>query len=97
MSGVAIGKDANTGVIDESGEIFGYKNLRVLDGSVIPGNLGVNPSLTITALSEYMMSKIPVADKEKAAKITPISFSLPLPGQVSSLTGSGDLIKVICK
>jgi cholesterol oxidase len=97
MSGVAIGKDANTGVIDESGEIFGYKNLRVLDGSVIPGNLGVNPSLTITALSEYMMSKIPIADKEKAAKITPISFSVPLPGQVSSLTGSGDLIKVICK
>jgi cholesterol oxidase len=97
MGGVAIGKDANTGVIDESGEIFGYKNLRVLDGSVISGNLGVNPSLTITALSEYMMSKIPVADKEKAAKITPISFSLPLPGQVSSLTGSGDLIKVICK
>lgn len=92
MSGVAIGTDSSNGVVDESGEVFGYRNLRVLDGSIIPGNLGVNPSLTITALSEYAMSQLPVYDRERANKIKPIRFSRPLPGQVSALTGEGDLL-----
>ncbi|WP_240366333.1 GMC family oxidoreductase [Psychrobacter sp. KH172YL61] len=38
----------------------------MLDGSIIPGNLGVNPSLTITALSEFAMSQIPVFSEEKS-------------------------------
>ncbi len=92
MSGVAIGTDRETGVVDETGEVFGYKGLRVIDGSIIPGNLGVNPSLTITALSEYAMSQIPVFDEVKAKQIKPIVFSQPLFGQVSELTGSGDLL-----
>lgn len=91
MSGVAIGNDRQTGVVDDTGEVFGYQGLRVIDGSIIPGNLGVNPSLTITALSEYAMSQIPVFNEERAAQIQPIHFSEPLPGQVSSLTGEGDL------
>lgn len=95
MSGVAIGTSRENGVINESGEVFGYKNLRVLDGSIIPGNLGVNPSLTITALSEYAMSLVPVHDKDRAAKVKPIHFSKPLTGQVSTLTGSGDLLQNI--
>ncbi len=95
MSGVAIGSSPENGVIDESGEVFGYKNLRVLDGSVIPGNLGVNPSLTITALSEYAMSKVPVFNQESADKIKRIQFSEPLKGQVSALNGSGDLLMKI--
>ena len=41
------------------GELFGYPNLCVADGSVVPDNLGVNPSLNITALSEYIMSQMP--------------------------------------
>ncbi len=91
MSGVAIGTDRDTGVVDDTGEVFGYQGLRVIDGSIIPGNLGVNPSLTITALSEYAMSQIPVFNKDRARQIKPIHFSEPLPGQVSSLTGEGDL------
>ena len=86
MSGVAIGTDATNGVIDESGEVFGYKNLRVLDGSIIPGNLGVNPSLTITALSEYAMSKVPVFNELLAKKIKPISFSPARRNMVSEMT-----------
>lgn len=95
MSGVAIGTDSSNGVVDEAGEVFGYSNLRVLDGSIIPGNLGVNPSLTITALSEYAMSQVPVFDQERAEKIKPIRFSRPLAGQVSALTGEGDLLKAV--
>ncbi len=89
MSGVPIGTNKDNGVVDESGEVFGYQNLRVLDGSVIPGNLGVNPSLTITALSEYAMSMIPVYDQLKAGQTKPIYFSQLLTNQVSSLTGEG--------
>lgn len=92
MSGVAIGNDAASGVIDQSGEVFGYHNLRVVDGSVIPGNLGVNPSLTITALGEYLMSNVPVFDEERASKIKPISFSKPLKNQTSDFQGEGDLL-----
>ena len=47
------------GVINENFEVFNYPGLYVIDGSSIPSNLGVNPSLTITALAEYAMSQIP--------------------------------------
>jgi cholesterol oxidase len=47
-----------SGVVNERFEVHGYKNFYILDGSIVPCNLGVNPSLTITALSEYAMSFI---------------------------------------
>jgi cholesterol oxidase len=47
------------GVVGFNGEVFGHPNLFVADGSVVPANLGVNPSLTITALAEYIASQIP--------------------------------------
>ena len=92
MGGVPIAKSAESGVVNESGEVFGYENLRVLDGSIIPGNLAVNPSLTILALSEYAMAQVPVFNEEKASSIEPILFSDALPGMASSLQGSGDLL-----
>ena len=49
------------GVVDSRNRLFGYKNLYVCDGSVIAANLGVNPSLTICALTERAMSHIPPA------------------------------------
>ena len=59
LGGCPMGKDASEGVINEKFEVHGYPNMHILDGSIIQGNLGVNPSLTITALSEYAMSLIP--------------------------------------
>ena len=59
LGGCPIGKDASTGVIDTSFQVHNYPGLYVVDGSVMPANPGVNPSLTITALAEYAMSKIP--------------------------------------
>jgi cholesterol oxidase len=59
LGGCPMGSDASNGVVNERFEVFGYPNMRILDGSIIPANLGVNPSLTITALSEYAMSLVP--------------------------------------
>jgi cholesterol oxidase len=53
------------GVVDSRHRVFGYNNMYVCDGSVIAANLGVNPSLTITALAERAMSYIPQATEQK--------------------------------
>lgn len=95
MGGVAIGTGPENGVVDDTGQVFGYQNLRVIDGSLIPGNLGVNPSLTILALAEHAMSKVPMFDSLRAAAIKPVQFSSPLKGQVSALNGEGDLLRHI--
>ena len=58
LGGCPIGKTREEGVVDENFKVHGYENFYVLDGSIMPCNLGVNPSLTITALSEYAMEKI---------------------------------------
>lgn len=60
LGGVPFGKDENEGVIDLKCEVFNYPGLFVIDGSIMPANPGVNPSLTIAALSEYAMSQVPV-------------------------------------
>ncbi len=59
LGGCPMGTDTSNGVVNERFEVFGYPELRILDGSIVPANLGVNPSLTITALSEYAMSLVP--------------------------------------
>jgi cholesterol oxidase len=59
LGGCPMGSTKNEGVVNERFEVHGYKNFYILDGSIVPCNLGVNPSLTITALSEYAMSMVP--------------------------------------
>jgi cholesterol oxidase len=56
LGGCCIGNSRDDGVIDARHEVFGHPGLYVCDGSVIPGNLAVNPSLTITALAERFAS-----------------------------------------
>jgi cholesterol oxidase len=58
LGGAPIGKNAEEGVVDENFRIHNYEGLYIIDGSVMPANPGVNPSLTITALAEYAMSKV---------------------------------------
>ncbi len=60
LGGAPIGKNADEGVVDENFQIHNYPGLYIVDGSIMPANPGVNPSLTITALAEYAMSKVPV-------------------------------------
>ena len=59
LGGCGIGRDEHTGVIDLNHQVFNYPGLYVADASAIPANLGVNPSLTITAMTERAMSRIP--------------------------------------
>jgi cholesterol oxidase len=59
LGGAVIGHSPEDGVVDARQRVFGYENLLVCDGSAIPANVGVNPSLTITALAEHAMAEIP--------------------------------------
>jgi cholesterol oxidase len=54
-----MGKGGEEGVIGIDCQVHNYPGLYVVDGSIMPGNPGVNPSLTITALAEYAMSLVP--------------------------------------
>jgi cholesterol oxidase len=58
LGGCVIGRDRDEGVIDKDHKVFGYENLYVCDGSAVSANPGVNPALTITAMTERAMSKI---------------------------------------
>ena len=59
VGGCVIGADENSGVIDPYHRVYNYPTLHVVDGSSITANLGVNPSLTITAQAERAMSLWP--------------------------------------
>jgi cholesterol oxidase len=59
LGGATIGHGPEDGVVDKRQRVFGYENLLVCDGAAIPANVGVNPSLTITALAEHAMSEVP--------------------------------------
>ena len=61
LGGAVIGADPSTGVVDSHQRVFGYANLLVCDGAAVPANVGVNPSLTITAMAEHAMSHVPAA------------------------------------
>jgi cholesterol oxidase len=63
LGGAVMGKDSSEGVINKDNKVFGYHNMYVCDGSMISANPGVNPSLSILALSERAMSKIPENNK----------------------------------
>ena len=62
LGGAVIGHGPEDGVIDSRQRVFGYENLLVCDGAAVPANVGVNPSLTITALAEHAMSHVPPKD-----------------------------------
>ena len=101
LGGCDIGADAHSGVIDLHHQVFNYDGLYVADASVIPANLGVNPSLTITAMSERAMSFIPA--KEDAGPVKPLEHPAGLEyvqngngrGSVLSKTGPFLLLAVM--
>ncbi len=79
IGGCVIGPDARHGVIDAYHRVFGYPGLHVVDGSAISANLGVNPSLTITAQAERAFALWPNAGE---------ADSRPQPGQAYRREGA---------
>ena len=63
LGGCVIADSPENGVVDHRNRVFGYKNMYICDGSVVGANLGVNPSLTISALTERAMGHIPPASE----------------------------------
>jgi cholesterol oxidase len=66
LGGAVIAGDPSRGVVDARQRVFGYENLLVCDGSAIPANVGVNPSLTITALAEHALGHVPATGAQPA-------------------------------
>ncbi|MFG1620937.1 GMC family oxidoreductase N-terminal domain-containing protein [Kribbella sp. NPDC049227] len=66
IGGCAIGDSAVTGVVDPYHRVYGYDGLHILDGSAISANLGVNPSLTITAQAERALAFWPNKGEDDA-------------------------------
>lgn len=65
LGGAVIGAGPEDGVVDAANRAFGYRNLLVTDGSSVPANPGVNPSLTIAAKAEHALSLVPPKDGAK--------------------------------
>jgi cholesterol oxidase len=58
LGGCPMGRDEREGVVDPYGEVFNYPGLYVADGSVMPGPVGPNPSLTIAALADRIAKRL---------------------------------------
>jgi cholesterol oxidase len=58
LGGANMGKSSADGVVDHRGEVFGYPNLFVADGAIVPEAIGLNPSKTIAALAERIAALI---------------------------------------
>jgi len=70
LGGCPFGTTAADGVVGLDCQVHEYPGLYAIDGSIVPANPGVNPSLTITALAEYAMSRVP--EKQGATVRAPI-------------------------
>ncbi len=62
LGGCPMGRTAEDGVVDRDCRVHNYPGMYIVDGSIMPANPGINPSLTITALAEHAMSRIPPDD-----------------------------------
>ncbi|ANZ21182.1 GMC oxidoreductase [Streptomyces noursei ATCC 11455] len=63
LGGCAIGTDPATSVADLYHRVHGHPTLHIADGSAVPGNVGVNPALTVTAMAERAFAAWPAADQ----------------------------------
>jgi cholesterol oxidase len=70
LGGCPMSDTSETGMVDKNLKVHGYPDFYIMDGSIIQGNIGVNPGLTITALAEYAMDKIPVKEGHQFSEIS---------------------------
>jgi cholesterol oxidase len=76
LGGCPMSETTETGVVDKNLKVHGYNNFYITDGSVIQGNIGVNPSLTITAIAEYCLNNIPPKEGADVKEISKQLFLL---------------------
>lgn len=69
LGGCPMGRNAQEGVVDEWGEVFGHPGLYVADGSVMPGPVGANPALTIAATANRFADRLIDGHRVRAFKV----------------------------
>jgi cholesterol oxidase len=79
VGGCVIGHDASVGVVDPYHRVWNYPTLHIVDGSTITANLGVNPSLTITAQAERALSLWPNKGDEDPRPIQNLGYKIISP------------------
>ena len=101
LGGCVIADGPRTASSTASSASFGYENLIVCDGSVVPANPGVNPSLTITALAEHAMAAVPPKATSDAAEPLRVgrltkrrpAYRLRAPWRASPLAGPSTMMR----
>ena len=84
VGGIPIGEGSESGAVDPYLRMFGQPGLHVMDGSVMPANPGVNPSLTITALAERAMSLWPNKGEADTQAAPGLGLRARRPGHAAS-------------
>jgi enediyne biosynthesis protein E9 len=81
LGGARMADSADLGVVDDSGAVYGYEGLYCIDGSIVPTSLGVNPSLTISAVSERCAERLVDRAADLGLPAKPHSLALATPPQ----------------
>jgi enediyne biosynthesis protein E9 len=82
LGGCRMGESPDLGVVDDHGAVYGYEGLYCIDGSIIPTSLGVNPSLTISAVSERCAEKLVKRGADFGLPARPRHFKPGIPDQI---------------
>ena len=80
LGGCRMGDSKDYGVVDHHNEVFGYEGLFCIDSSAIPTSLGVNPSLTISAVSERAVAQLIERAADYGLPAKPPGFAAGVPG-----------------
>ena len=80
LGGCRMGDSKDYGVVDHRNEVFGYEGLFCIDSSAIPTSLGVNPSLTISAVSERAVAQLIDRAADYGLPAKPAGFAAGVPG-----------------
>jgi choline dehydrogenase-like flavoprotein len=81
LGGCRMAESPDLGVVDDSGSVYGYEGLYCIDGSIVPTSLGVNPSLTISALSERCAERLVIHAGDLGLPQPSPSLKLKVPPQ----------------
>lgn len=79
LGGCRMADSPDLGVVDDSGAVYGYEGLYCIDGSIVPTSLGVNPSLTISALTERCAERLVDRGTDFGLPAKPAGFAPRVP------------------